>query len=56
MATRSEGSFQPRGWGGTVSQRGSIDTRMVEGTMVFIATVAFFRKVSADRAVGLVCE
>lgn len=55
MATRSEGSFQP-GWEGTVSQRRSVDAWMVEGTMVFISTVAFLRKVSADRLVRLVCE
>ena len=53
MATRSEGSFQP-GWEGTVSQRRSVDAWMVEGTMVFISTVALLRKVSADRAVRLV--
>ena len=39
MATRSKGSFQP-GWEGTVSQRRSVDAWMVEGTMVFISTVA----------------
>lgn len=53
MATRSQGSFQP-GWEGTVSQRRSVDAWMVEGTMVFISTVALLRKVSADRAVRLV--
>lgn len=53
MATRSEGSFQP-GWEGTVSQRRSVDAWMVEGTMVFISTVALLRKVSADRLVRLV--
>lgn len=52
-ATRSEGSVQP-GWEGTVSQRRSVDPRMVEGTQVFVATVALFGKVSADRAVRLV--
>lgn len=47
----------PRGqpvWEGTVSQRRAIDAWMVEGTMVFISTVALFRKVSADRAVRFV--
>lgn len=53
MATRSEGSFQP-GWEGTVLQRRSVDAWMVEGTMVFISTVALLRKVSADRAVRFV--
>lgn len=53
MATRSEGSFQP-GWEGTVSQRRSVDSWMVEGTMVFISTVALLGKVTADRAVRLV--
>lgn len=43
-------------WEGTVSQRRAIDAWVVEGTMVFISTVALFRKVSADRAVRFVCE
>lgn len=49
----TEGSFHP-GQEGTVSQRRSINARVVEGTEVFIATVALFGKVSADRAVRFV--
>lgn len=44
----------PAWWEGTVSQRSSVDIRVVEGTQALISTVALFGKVSADKVVGFV--
>lgn len=46
------GSLQPAGK--AASQRRSVDAWVVEGTEVFISTVAFFGKVPADWAVRFV--
>lgn len=54
MAAKSQKAPSSLDGKAPVSQRRSIDAWVVEGTEVLISTVAFFGKVSADRAVRFV--